>query len=45
VTWNEEQQFWERLVAGGWCLLKVLAWGLLLAVAVAGVWLLPGLRP
>jgi hypothetical protein len=31
----------ELLVIGGWCLLEVLAWGLLLAAGLAVVSLLP----
>jgi hypothetical protein len=32
----------ELLVIGGWCLLEVLAWGLLLAVFLS--WLIAGVR-
>jgi hypothetical protein len=45
VTAEREPGRRELLVIGGWCLLEVLAWGLLLAAGLATVWLLPWFLP
>jgi hypothetical protein len=52
VTADRELDRRELLVAAGWCLLEVLAWGLLLAAGLAVVlllswflsWLIAGVR-